>query len=298
MSAVSAWTRRLPALLFWLGVVFCLAVAWKLGGDALSALARFRLYEWAALLLWMLVQLTLSAAAWRCYVTAYGGPAMAWGTAFRHLGLLLVGKYIPGGIFGFVARLYAGGADTRSRQLAAGVAEQLIGAGIATGLGGLCYLAAWTRNPLWLAAILVLPLIAVAGIELVFAMAVRLPGRWALPGSTHRRALFSASVACLLQQILWASVVAWLAWALFGAEGYACLGAAGAYGMAVGAGIAILVSPGGIGVREGAMTAFAGLWLGGDHALVLAAVLRLLSVGMDLIAGLFTVCFFARSKVD
>lgn len=298
MSTRSAWLRRLPALLFWLGVVFCLGVAWKLGPDALTALARFRVHEWAGLFVWMLAQLTLSASAWRCYVAAYGGAWIRWPTAFRHLGLLLVGKYIPGGVFGFVARLYAADPGLRSRQLAAGVSEQLIGAGIATGLGGLCYLAAWTRNAAWLAAIVLLPWLALGAIKLVFGVLARMHSKWGLPASTNDRALLLAAASSLVQQMLWGVVVGWLAWAAFGASGYAALGAAGAYGIAVGAGILVLISPGGIGVREGAMTAFAGIWLGVDQALVLAAMLRLLSVGMDLIAGVFTVCFFSKPGID
>lgn len=298
MNARSVWWRRLPAVLFWLGIVFCLGVAWKLGPDALTALARFRAHEWAGLFVWMLAQLALSAAAWRCYVAAYGGLWIRWPTAFRHLGLLLVGKYIPGGVFGFVARLYAADPGLRSRQLAAGVSEQLIGAGIATGLGGLCYLAAWTSNAAWLAAIVLLPWLALGAIKLVFGVLARMHSKWALPASTNDRALLLAAASSLVQQMLWGVVVGWLAWAAFGASGYAALGAAGAYGIAVGAGILVLISPGGIGVREGAMTAFAGVWLGVDQALVLAAMLRLLSVGMDLIAGVFTVCFFSRSGID
>jgi uncharacterized membrane protein YbhN (UPF0104 family) len=236
----------------------------------------------------VLVVWVTSVAAWRNYLYSFTGAMPAWREAFRQIGLLLVGKYIPGGIFGFVARIYDEASAQRGPLLAAGVVEQLVGAAMATMLGALCYLAGWYRQPAWLLLIVLLPPLAVVGTQL-FAMVLRHSSR------LHRRIpvfppwsrpqLLVAALLSLLQQISWALAVGLLAMHLFGLDLLSAIGVAGAFGLAVGAGVLVVVSPGGIGVREGAMTALAATWMGFDSALLLAALLRVVGVGLDLLAG-------------
>ncbi|WP_162374023.1 lysylphosphatidylglycerol synthase domain-containing protein [Pseudoxanthomonas sangjuensis] len=236
--------------------------------------------------IWMIVQLLLSAAAWQKYWFSFVSMRLPWAAAFRQLGLLLIGKYVPGGVFGFLARLYSGDGTTRARQLAAGLAEQMIGAGMAISLGGLFYLATRLHHVAILLAIPVLPLLATGAILLASKAGNRFPRLSVMPGF-HVRSLLVAAALCLIQQLLWSLLVGWLSWRLFDASCSIILGVVGSFGLAVGAGVLVLISPGGIGVREGAMVALSGEWLGLERALLLASLLRLASVGLDLLAGLF-----------
>ncbi len=280
--------RNLSTLLLWVGLVLCGYAIWKLGGDSLVAFGRLKPPVVALLALLVLVVWVTSVAAWRYYLRSFTGAVPTWREAFRQIGLLLVGKYIPGGIFGFVARLYDEAHVQRGRLLAAGVVEQLVGAAMATLLGALCYAVGWYRQPAWLLLVVLLPPLAVAGTQL-FAVVLRHSSRLhrripAIP-SWSRSQLLVAALLSLLQQISWALMVGLLGMYLFGLDLLSAIGVAGAFGLAVGAGVLVVVSPGGIGVREGAMTALAATWMGFDSALLLAALLRVISVGLDLLAG-------------
>lgn len=279
----------ISTVFLWIGLLLCGYAIWKLGRTSLAALHGLDAKMWVVLVAYMLFIWLSAVFAWRQYVFSFTAVVTEWRGAFRQIGLLLVGKYIPGGIFGFIARLYAPHGISRGKLFVAGVVEQLVGAAMASFLGGICYASAYYSQPLLLVFALCLPPFAVTGVRVlsfVWGRSEKINKRIPVFPTFSRRPLLWAATASFMQQVGWIACVAILASSLFGLDPSAALGVAGSFGLAIGVGALVVVSPGGIGVREGAMAALASFWLGLEPALLLAAVLRLVSVSMDLLAGL------------
>lgn len=293
MSSLRSWGKLVPVLVFLLGVVFCIGVVRKFGDGVVASAARLEYYEWILLLLWMVVQLVLSVSAWRKYLAAFSASEVSWITAYRQLGLLLIGKYVPGGVFGFLARLHAGQPQTRGRQFAAGLAEQMVGAGMSLALGVICFVAAKLQHISWLLLAPLLPFIAVLVVRVISRMGASFV-KLRLLTEFHSGTLVHAATFSMLQHAVWAFLVGWVAWRLFEFPVDALLGVAGTFGIAVAAGIVMLIAPGGIGVREGVMVGLCHPWLGVANALLLASIMRLLSVGLDLSAGAIALGSFLK----
>ena len=281
--------------MLWLGLGLCAWAIWRLEPQfrALGQHATVERFGFAAAVLatvWW-----LAVASWRQMVLAFTGVRLPWPNAIRQLGLLLVGKYVPGSVFGFLARHYDLPASIpRSRVLAAGLYEQLVGLAMPIAAGAICGLAAYTRQPWWLVALPGLPWVVAAGLEVtVKAMRVlpsaRLRGMGEALGSSLTRSPFQLLLGCtlaLLATLGWLLLVFAMARVLLGASGYAALGVAGAFGLAVAVGMLVVIAPGGVGAREGAFVALAAHWLTPAQGLLLAAAMRLASVALDLGAGL------------
>lgn len=293
MSFLRSWGKLVPVFVFLLGVVFCIGVVRKFGDGVVASAARLEYSEWMLLASWMVAQLLLSASAWRKYLTAFSADEISWIPAFRQLGLLLIGKYVPGGVFGFLARLHAGQPQTRGRQFAAGLAEQMIGAGMSMALGAICFVAAKLQHMSWLLLAPLLPFMAVSVVRVISRMGASFQ-KLRLLSEFHSGTLVHAATLSMLQHAVWAFLVGWMAWRLFGLPVDALLGVAGTFGIAVAAGIALLIAPGGIGVREGVMVGLCHPWLGVANALLLASIMRLLSVGLDLSAGAIALGSFLK----
>lgn len=232
--------------------------------------------------------LLFAVMAWRRYLLAYTGRDPGWRVAARQLGLLLVGKYVPGGVFGFMARLYDQRGGARQPLVWAGLIEQIVGIAMSVALGGVLYLAAAKGNVVWLALLPALPLLALAGVWVLHRFAARLPRLRCYADDSQAPAWSGLLVSItmqLAQLLAWAVLVAVLASELFGLGGYASFGLAGAFLLAVAAGMLVVFVPGGIGVREAALVGLASYWLVAEQAIFLAALLRLLSSLIDGIAG-------------
>lgn len=271
------------------GLSLCIVAVWRIDPATLRAVKSIGITGWSLLALLLMLAWAASVAAWRQFVHAVSGSAPDWRSAFRQSGLLLTGKYLPGGVFGFVARLYDDDHGSRHQLMIAGLLEQIVSLGMTIAFGGLLYFAAIDRSAHALILALLLPFLALIGVLCVGKAAGRvtkLQEKFSgFPPLDVARFLGAAYLALLVQGT-WAAIVFVLAWALFGIDPGFAMGVAGAFGLSVGAGIVIFIAPGGIGVREGAMMALASSWLGADSALLLAAILRIANVGMDLCAGL------------
>src|SRR5690606_19297748 len=127
--------------------------------------SRQDLLEWA---LWalplLLVVWGVTILSWRQMVFAYTGTTIGWERAAHNLGLLLIGKYIPGGVVGFVARAYDVDSDDgrpvapRVAHVAAGLGEQVGGLLSTTLFGAVLYVAALAEWWWLVAAVPGLPL--------------------------------------------------------------------------------------------------------------------------------------------
>lgn len=273
-------------VVLWLGLLMCVYALWRSRMLMTDAVGRAGIMGWACVACLLVGGWGFAVVAWRWYLLAYTGQVPSWRAAMRQMGLLLIGKYIPGGVFGFLARLYDQAGVSRQRLFWAGLAEQSVGVVMPITLGGVLYLAAvW--HIAWLCLALSLPLLAVAGIRLLHRLAEWLPWtrRHVVAELPAWRMLLLAATGQLAQLLFWVALAAMLAHALFGLEIQAALGVAGAFLLAVAAGMLVVFVPGGIGVREVALVGLASYWVEMPQATFLTALLRILSSALDLAAG-------------
>lgn len=282
---IIAWLKR---LILWLGMLLCGYALWKTRELAVEAFARMNLSDWLSVAALLLLGWWLAVACWRLYLAAYTGQLPNWSTAIRQLGLVLIGKYVPGGVLGFLSRMYDEPHAPRKPLFWAGFSEQAVGVGMPIAVGGAMYLAATHHNPAWMVPVLTLPLLAALGALLLHCFAARAPWvrRHALSTPPEWRRLFPATSLQLLQLLSWAALVALLSHRLHGLDASASIGIAGAFLLAVAAGMIVMIAPGGIGVREAILIGLSSHWIGTSQAIFLAALLRLLSSLLDVFAGI------------
>lgn len=199
--------------------------------------------------------------------------------------------YLPGGIFGFLARVYDEAPHSRQAVFWAGLIEQAAGLAMPSVIGATLYWAATRQQWAWLLLLLPLPLLAVHFTVALHRLSSYLPilRRYAMPQAPAPGLLLKAISTQFLLLITWAALVAVLAQQLFTLSAYAALGIASAFLLAVAAGIIIIIAPGGIGAREAALYAIASQWLPPADALLLAAFLRLITSGIDMFAGFLAI---------
>lgn len=281
------WILARQAVL-WLGLLLCGYALWHAHALAGDAIDRLNPSGWALIGTLLFASWGFTVAAWRRYLLAYTAHDPGWRVAIRQLGLLLVGKYVPGGVFGFLARLYDQPSAPRRQLVWAGVVEQVVGVGLLVALGGVLLLVAKTQSLAWLSVAFLLPFIAIAGIWTLHKTSLWLPVLRSYVGpaaSPLWQTLLSAIVLHFAQLIAWLVLIVLLVGELYHLQNYAALGVAGAFLFAVGAGMLIVPVPGGIGVREAVLVGLSSYWLDMPQAVFLAAMLRLVSVVLDAAAG-------------
>ena len=287
------YRRVLVRILFW-GALLCCVVALVHQRDALQQLR-------GSLSGLSVVSITFALALmWGATVLAWGAMLHAWtgvqanfDVGARHLSLLLVGKYLPGGVWGFLSR-HADAKETAAGHtlLLAGLSEQGVNLLVLLGLGGAA-LAYGSLGFLGAFATALLAIVLCMGGVLGSANVLEslsaqswmawVGHRWPSKGSQPQVSGVVRSVLwVVLQQILFLSVVAWVAFEVFGLGPDGAVKAAGAYGVAAAIGMLVVFAPGGIVAREGAFIALLGLdSLTAGDVVALAAFLRLLNCGYD-----------------
>jgi hypothetical protein len=217
---------------------------------------------------------------------------------------MLIGKYVPVMIGGFLARISANARILSTRRIIWATTIEQIGAmSAALGAGAVCY--AWARTHL------VGPLVA-GGCALavwfapsVLAMVLRIFGRLSAKLRSAPDALGVRSESRMLRQALAFQFVQMIAMVVF-------IGAvvmpvvpdmtlhssaliAGSYLISVVVGIAVFFLPGGIGAREAAFVWLASAEIDAREALQLALALRIAMSILDLVAG--AICVIIRGTV-
>lgn len=292
------WAKVRQAIL-WLGLLLCTYALWRVRDLATDATSRIDQFGWAAVCILLLSIWLLSVAAWQCYRRAYTGYRSGWRVGVRQVGLLLVGKYVPGGIFGFLARLYDEPGVSRQQLLWAGIAEQATGIAISAVLGGGLLLVAKSQNYAWLWFLLALPLLATCGLWILHQCGPHLPEnpwfRLTIVSPDWKRMLTAVSLH-LSQMVVWAALIIFLVSELYGLQGYSALGVAGTFLLAVVAGMLVVFAPGGIGVREAVLVGLTSHWLDMAQAIYLAALLRLLASALDVFSGALALAVGSAKK--
>lgn len=280
------WQVAKRALL-WVGLALCGLALWRTRTLSGEAVAQMPASGWVLISVLLAGIWLLATASWRTYLRAYALQDTSWTTAARQLGLLLIGKYLPGGIFGFLMRIYDQPQEQRRKLFHASLVDQCSGLALPILLGLL--LTFMALHEAWPAALLLplLPTVAVAAIMTMHAMARHVPKI-----SAHfenapppRRELLLATSLQLLQVISWAALAAFLTTQLYGLNTQSALGVSGAYLLAVSGGMLVIILPSGIGAREAILVALGSHWIETNQAIHLAALLRILSSAVDVVAG-------------
>jgi uncharacterized membrane protein YbhN (UPF0104 family) len=224
--------------------------------------------------------------AWRSLLAGLGSP-LPLRAAVRVYAVSQLGKYIPGSVWTLVAQMELAKDLQVPRKRGASAAILAMGTTIAAG----CAIAAVTlpltssdatRRYWWL---LVLAPIFLAMLHpRVVALGLNLTLRVA------RRPLLDqqADLATMIRALCW-TVLGWLlfgvhAWLLVhAAGGSGLLLATGAYALAFTAGFLVVIAPGGVGVREAALTVALGPVLPPGAPLVVALVSRVVMTVADLV---------------
>ncbi|WP_168170891.1 lysylphosphatidylglycerol synthase domain-containing protein [Rhodanobacter sp. C01] len=244
----------------------------------------------AILLMWL-----LAVSSWRHVVAACSGEKIPWLVAVRHLTLLLLGKYVPGGVWGFLARLSDSTTyGSLATMTAAGLVEQWIGLAMVSLLGGITLAAAYWKCWALLFGSILFPLIVLSSLRCanwaLRYLALYLPARWRqAAGSISElgwgRQLWWAAILTMFQVMVILSVAGEVAAAAFHFEPYTAMAVAGCYGVGIMAGIAAIFMPGGILVRETVFVVLCRDWITPAEAIALAGGLRLTFTAFDLMAG-------------
>lgn len=281
--------------LLWGGLLLCgVAVQshWHESNRLLSAfgLGGAAIIGMAFLVIWL-----LAVASWRQVVAACSGQEIPWIAAARHLTLLLLGKYIPGGVWGFIARLSASTAyGSPAAMVVAGLAEQWVGLAMVSLLGGVALLAAYLKYGALMLGAVLFPLVVVVSLRIAVGIfrwfAEYMPKRWRRAASSVAELQLSwkmlwAAVLTMFQVILSLGIVAAVASVAFGLDPYATLAVAGSYGVGIMVGIVAIFMPGGILVREAVFVVLCRDWITPAEAIALAGGLRLIFTAFDLSAG-------------
>jgi uncharacterized membrane protein YbhN (UPF0104 family) len=285
--------QLVSGVLFIAGLAFCVVslirtqaknpVAFSV--DALAVVAFFAL---------AIAALGAMAGAWRGYVRAFFGKEPGLIDAAYQSWLMLVAKYVPIMIAGFVARVASYAAHAPAQRVVLATLTELMGAVGAATLIGLVCLAVF-RFPLGTPVIVAVALVGVWLIPQVLLRLLAFVARWRHLGSVRSAFTFELDPRRALSGAFAMQVLQWLALGGFVATSAhvvapallapVLLAISGAYALAVVVGIAIVFLPGGIGAREAAFVWLASAFVDTSEALRLALALRVAMSLLDLMAG-------------
>lgn len=238
--------------------------------------------------------LAAMSCAWQRYVLAFFGTRLSLARAAYQSCIMLVAKYVPVMVAGFVARVSAYAGHASAGRVVFATLTELAGAVAAATVVGVACLAA-ALVPLTLPFVIAIALVGIAFAPAWIAFAMRIVSRFRPSDSgastlarddATRHALRAALAFQVLQWIMLAGFVAVTVLLIAPATGASTLVVVcGAYALAVVVGIAIVFLPGGIGAREAAFVWLASSRLDATEALQLALALRVAMSVLDLIAG-------------
>lgn len=253
----------------------------------------------------------LFAGVWQHNLRMTVGVPIGFLVALRHSAMLLVGKYLPGKIWGVVARErdLASTGCTSQQVYTATYIEQLLTlhSGAVLGLWALFLI---DRPGWWQASLLALSVVSL----IIIPQSHRLLMRWLGGGGSGSRwqgtarLLDNLSLSVVSYVKLFAGYL--LQWLALGGilvtlqlvttgvwpAGPQLVLLVGVNAIAMIAGFLALFSPGGIGIREGVMVALLTPSLGLSQAMILSIAMRLVMVTADLVIGVGAVIFDPKMK--
>lgn len=233
-----------------------------------------------------LLGLGAAMLAWRSILAGLGSP-LPLRASVRIYFVSMLGKYIPGSVWAFVAQMEMAKEHHVPRERGGSAALLAMVTTLADGLAVAAITLPLTSQDAsarywWL---LVLAPIFIAALHpRVVTSALNLALRLARRPPLTR----VASLATMVRALTWTT----LAWALFGAHAWLLVRAAGgsgfflstgAYALAFTAGLLVVIAPGGVGVREAALTVALGPVLPAGAPLIVALASRVVMTVADLL---------------
>ncbi len=301
-----AFSRRYLKLLLthgviWLGLTICVVGLWRLlaGSKLQISLSLTSQLMVSAL---ALGSTFLSAASWRYFLYGTSGALIPWRVAFAQNALVLMGKYVPGKVAGIAARVATNSTVARPAEVVLASVYEAAYSLIVSGLAGVSlYFVAinWKMSPLTVAlgvlGTVVLPAVFSSTLFRSAALARRLGFNSFDEISPVRSHIHAGALYVWAQWGLLFALTAVVASSVAPSVELKVLASiAGSYGIAVAAGTLAVVFPGGIGPREGVFVWLASPQVGLDSAVALALLLRIVTVGIDLVGAAGYV--FTRTK--
>lgn len=255
------WLRPVGAVLFVAFAVVVVASQWTEAREA-AATAQIDWPRIAAATVTVLIAYTLLIETWRRTVAAWGaGERLAWADAARIWFVSNLGRYVPGKIWQIGAMGLMAQERGISPVTAAGsavvvnIVSVIAGVGVVVATGGRV-LARYAGETAALAAVLVTALLILpVGATLTLRLYRRLTGRELNIGTLPPRALVVALAGTSVAWLLYGVAFRWFT---IGVGTSATAGLASytaAYTFSYLLGYLVLLAPGGIGVREGALVA-------------------------------------------
>ena len=258
----------------------------------------------------LLLQATASLLfilAWKLLLGAHAPRKFNFAECAAHLGITLLGKYLPGKIWGLIGRTYLLSNKGVSKSEAMGLllGDQFITfyTGIMVGAVAMCaYFNRELAIPLLALSLFAIPIIG-NSYNKIITWLMKYLGRWLkkvssatelqeteISGSTFIR----CSIVYLLHWIATAAVLIMLFYPLISEDlAPASSLIIAAIPLAMLTGFLAIWAPGGIGVREAVIIGILVLSLPLDVAIALALSYRLICIIIDLCFGLFTLVYYS-----
>lgn len=295
------WIRGAAALLF---VAFATAVIVRQWTGVQQAAAQVEV-DWPGVGLatvTVLAAYALLTETWRRTVAAWG-ERLGWSAAMRIWFVSNLGRYVPGkvwqiGAMGMLAqeRGVSAVAATGS-AVVVNIVSVIAGVAVVVATGGRV-LARYAGEAIALSAVLVIALLFLPlGMTLATRLYKRITGSALSIGTLPPRALIVALVGTTAAWLLYGVAFRWFALAVGAPQGGVAAYTA-AYTFSYLLGYLVLIAPGGIGVREGALVASMtqlGLASVGE-ATVVAVTSRLWLTALEVLPGVLLVAFGATRR--
>jgi glycosyltransferase 2 family protein len=252
----------------------------------------------------------LFVLAWKVLLSVQTQHGFTSAQCAAQIGITLLGKYLPGKIWGLVGRTYLLNSKgvSKSESLSLLLADQFITffTGIAIGTVALCTIFyGKIAIPLAILALLTVPIVGKYYSEIISWLTQYL-GRWLKKVSSAtelqevkipQKVFIGSSLIYLLHWLATASVLILLFYPLISdrliLNGSLLIAA---IPLAMLSGFLAFWAPGGIGVREGVIVGILAINLPFDTALTVALSYRLICILIDLCFGTFTLLYYSRTE--
>ncbi len=301
-----AWSARIGAIVLLIGVIVCAIWLWRAASRGQLVFRPSPGLVVALILSWTAMVLC-STSLWRLLLARVAGIAVSWTEGVTHTGTLLVGKYVPGGVFGLLGRGLQLRAHGRDREVVAvTLIEQWLVLHAGASLVALLWL--WRYSPV--VALIAAAIVMIAGrvaLGALGAIVAWLSERW----PRWSRWVEPLRLAGAIGAKDYANGFArqGLVWVLFAIFALLCaslngialdvelaLGIARAFCLSVVVGTLAIFAPGGIGVREFTFAALAAEMLGGaTRAGELVLLIRVVGALGDLATGAVAASMLLRA---
>jgi glycosyltransferase 2 family protein len=289
------WLSLAVTGLLFIGLIFCVTLLIKLV-PSLDLELRFSGGTVVLLLICYVVSVYFAALMWRQLVNVGTGLSVSWRDTLVGIAALMLGKYLPGKIAGLAGRALT--ISGKTGMVSAGFISAIEQAYVLAGLVVLSSLSVLALSDevssLWVWAAPIVTLIVVIAPSLPKFVTGGYIARWKWASDLQAvtrgiKPLFSFRLLTIA--VLIAVGVCAPAWFLseilsIDLAHQERLILVAAYSMSIMAGMATLILPGGIGVREGSFVLLTQSILTLEGSMAAAALLRLINVAADLLIGM------------